>query len=133
MKTKRSKHIPERVMRGWQGLRAWVLLHADGVGKRWRVSTPFNGPNAVWLFASWAIGWKKSIPIRLLAPGGIIAAECNIRKRNEWRGIKLPKRKLINTSLLRPSITVPSLSVSSSSSLLIHTGNLRSPVYNVRA
>lgn len=124
MKAKRMqvKRVPERVMRGWQGLRGWLLLIASGPGKRWEPQRATDAWTSLLAFVAyrssnerWARETKRPMnPIRLLGPGGIIVAEHGIRIRNDKRTAKRP---LKDTGALRSSI-MPS-------SPLSPTGNLR--------
>jgi hypothetical protein len=95
MKTERTRRIPTRMMRGYGGLAGWVLLVANGQGKKWAPGQVTCAFASIFAFVAMhrlnkqlaRLGRKRlrPSPMRLLAPGGIIAAESYVRPRKAPR------------------------------------------------
>lgn len=77
-------------MRGYQWLTGWMLLMASAPGKKWRASDELDPYRVIRRFVMVReLNIKQSkrdedgtpTPIRILAPGGIIAAESHTRQR----------------------------------------------------
>jgi hypothetical protein len=103
MKTKRNERTC--VMRGQTHRQEWAIVYQDGKGKRWREYTCGRAGLMICGFVAFADYNKRknwntrsgALPVRLLAPGGIIAAEHSVK----------PRAKLLETGKLRPSIELP--------------------------
>lgn len=120
MKTKSNNRA--RVMRGQTHRQQWAIVYEDGARKRWRERACGSAMDMILGFIGFVGSNKRKdwntpsgmLPVRLLAPGGIIAAEHNVKPRHNKPAkaqIKFPpktaKRELIDTAKLRTSITAP--------------------------
>lgn len=118
----KTKKIPARHMRGYEGLTGWVVLVATGIGKKWDPHPQMGATSAIIVFLSlvsmhkrWSVGMsRKPWPIRLIGPGGVIAAEKFVRRPSSATKRALPlahtgelrdfRRGLISTAQTRTSI-----------------------------
>jgi hypothetical protein len=121
----KAKKIPARYMRGYDGLTKWVVLVATGIGKKWDPHPQMGATSAIIVFLSlvsmhkrWGIDTSRQPwPIRLIGPGGVIAAEKFVRRptsatkrashlahTGELRDFR---RGLVSTERLRSSIVAP--------------------------
>lgn len=106
-------------MRGQTHRQQWAIVYQSGTQKRWREYAYGRAAVMICGFVAF-IDYNKrknwnarsgALPVRLLAPGGIIAGEHNIKPRTDKRtkNNRTPKdpavRELVSTSNLAPSIT----------------------------
>ena len=105
--------MKNRYMRGYADLTGWIVLIAAGRGKKWEAYTPMKACSAIMVFVSLAAKHammpvqfnRAPWPLRLLGPGGVIAAERFVQPRKNNK----PKRKLISPGVLRQSIVAPAV------------------------